>query len=148
MDKVSASRERVNRFHSKNPGKRTEYSKRWRAKYPEKAKALGREQQRRRQLRYGTEKRRLIAYKSLLKRKYGITLADYERMLVEQKGGCAVCSGITPYGRGDRWHVDHDHKTGKVRGLLCSRCNTALGLMQDSVTVAESAAQYLRKHRS
>jgi hypothetical protein len=53
----------------------------------------------------------------------GVTDADYDRMLNEQGGGCAIC-GNPPKSR--RLHVDHDHKTGKVRGLLCFRCNRAL----------------------
>jgi Recombination endonuclease VII len=53
----------------------------------------------------------------------GITDADYEALLAAQGGGCAIC-GNPPKTR--RLHVDHDHKTGKVRGLLCHRCNRAL----------------------
>ena len=59
----------------------------------------------------------------------GVTDAEYDRLLAAQGGGCAIC-GNPPKTR--RLHVDHDHKTGRVRGLLCHRCNRAL---PDWVTV-------------
>lgn len=66
-----------------------------------------------------------------LKRKYGITSADYDRMLADQSGGCALC-GVKPEalkaGRFREFlHVDHDHDTGKVRALLCPDCNLMIG---------------------
>jgi hypothetical protein len=63
---------------------------------------------------------------SLWKRKYGITRADYDGMLASQGGHCAVCPKTEPGGRGKYFHVDHDHQTGKIRGLLCFEHNTAL----------------------
>lgn len=63
------------------------------------------------------------------KRLYGITVADYDRMLANQGGGCGICQTTESKGRG-RFHVDHDHKTGKVRGILCHSCNTALGRVE------------------
>jgi hypothetical protein len=67
--------------------------------------------------------------KTNLKTKYGITPRDYERMLEAQGGGCATC-GRPP--RDDiSLHVDHDHRTGTVRGLLCFPCNNALGLLKE-----------------
>ena len=70
--------------------------------------------------------------KSHLKTRYGITDLDYYRILAEQGGGCAVCSTRSPNnGKGDRWFdVDHDHETGKVRGLLCRNCNLTLGVLE------------------
>lgn len=59
-------------------------------------------------------------------RKYNITRQDYDTMLAAQGGGCATCHKKEPGGRGSYFHVDHDHQTGKVRGLLCHECNTAL----------------------
>lgn len=84
--------------------------------------------------------------KSFLKRKYGITEADYLRMLEEQDGLCAICRTDKPRGRyEEHFHVDHDHETNVVRGLLCYRCNTAIGLLGDSVQVLESAVAYLSR---
>lgn len=62
--------------------------------------------------------------------RYGITLEDYERILESQNGGCAICETTTPGGRGNRFHVDHNHETGVVRGLLCWTCNRRLGVLE------------------
>src|SRR5262249_47723947 len=78
---------------------------------------------------------------SHLKRKFGITLADYEAMLVAQGGGCAICGDPEPEGRS--LHVDHDHEDGQVRGLLCFRCNNALGDLREDVALLSRAASYL-----
>ena len=75
------------------------------------------------------------------KRKYGVTLADYNRMYKEQKGGCKIC-GRRPK---RRLHVDHDHTTGVVRGLLCSSCNLALGLLSEDSSVVEKVVRYLKR---
>lgn len=83
------------------------------------------------------------------KRTYGISLEDYDVMLLEQGGVCAICGkeethrgrsgNITPLA------VDHNHVTGEVRGLLCHACNTTLGNVNDSVEILENAIAYLRK---
>lgn len=81
-----------------------------------------------------------------LKLAYGITIERYDYMLREQEGKCAICK--TDRCITDRQLcVDHDHKTGEVRGLLCSNCNRAIGLLSDSPHNAISAAQYLLKYR-
>jgi hypothetical protein len=64
--------------------------------------------------------------KSEIKRKYGITIEEHDRILIAQGDCCALCCTDTPRGQGT-WHVDHDHDTGVVRGLLCHSCNTMLG---------------------
>ncbi len=81
-----------------------------------------------------------------LKAKFGITVEQYDEMLAAQGGACAICQG-PPGGRWERFHVDHDHATGKVRGLLCHGCNTAIGLLGERHEVAERAAGYLKKHK-
>jgi hypothetical protein len=60
-------------------------------------------------------------------RRHGLTPADYDTMLAKQGGVCKIC-GRGP--QGDRLHVDHDHATGKVRGILCVSCNTTLGKLE------------------
>lgn len=78
-----------------------------------------------------------------LRRAYGITLARYEEMLVSQNGKCAVCGTNDP-GRGHpSFCVDHNHATGVVRGLLCHRCNAAIGLLGDDPQTILMAAKYL-----
>lgn len=81
-----------------------------------------------------------------LKRSYGITLADYTKMLEQQEHKCAICDGPGFKMKGQHnvlLVVDHDHETGDVRGLLCHNCNRALGLLQDSTKVVGSALSYL-----
>lgn len=77
------------------------------------------------------------------RRTYGITLADYDQMLVDQGGVCKICGADSPGGRGWRFQVDHCHLTGRVRGLLCYRCNTLLGNAQDSPATLARAIEYL-----
>lgn len=68
-------------------------------------------------------------------------------MLAAQNGGCAICSTTTPDGNARRFHVDHDHETGKIRGLLCHSCNTGIGKLRDDPDLLLSAVAYLRKGR-
>jgi hypothetical protein len=92
-------------------------------------------------------------YRANLK-KHGLTSEQYDALLAAQGGGCAICKGTTPYGRG-RFHIDHDHaccpgqrSCGKcVRGLLCGRCNPGLGAFQDSPDLLVAAAAYLMTSR-
>ena len=79
----------------------------------------------------------------LLGKRFGITPADYDSMLASQSGGCALCGVKTPGGRWARFHVDHDHATGRVRGLLCHGCNVALGQLGDSAEGLLRAYQYV-----
>ncbi len=79
----------------------------------------------------------------LLKKQFGITPDDYERMLKDQRGACKIC-GRSPGAR--RLHVDHDHKTGIVRALLCCQCNMMLGAAVDEPTTLRLAALYLEEH--
>lgn len=76
-----------------------------------------------------------------LRHQYGITLVDYDAMLAEQGGGCAVCG--VPSSGDRKLSVDHCHTSGRVRGLLCSRCNYALGLLDDRPELMRQAATYL-----
>ena len=76
---------------------------------------------------------------SRIKIRYGITKADYEKMLFVQMGLCAICL-MKPK---NKLHVDHDHLTGKVRGLLCGNCNKALGLLRDNTDFLSKAIEYL-----
>jgi hypothetical protein len=77
-------------------------------------------------------------------RKYGLSADEFEAMLATQGGCCAIC-GSDSAGRKDHeaLSVDHCHATGKVRGLLCSKCNTAIGLLNDDPRALLNAAAYL-----
>jgi len=76
---------------------------------------------------------------------YGLTLQDYDDLLKEQNGCCKICGTTDPRGqsKAGRFYVDHNHKTGKVRGLLCHDCNTAIGLLKDSPAIVAKAWDYL-----
>lgn len=76
-----------------------------------------------------------------LKWKFGITPEDYELMLAVQGGVCAICEQPSP--RRTRLDIDHDHATGEIRGLLCTFCNRAIGMLRDRPIVAARAARYL-----
>jgi hypothetical protein len=76
-------------------------------------------------------------------KKYGLTLDQYKSIVHQQKKKCAICDGYNGIGR--RLDVDHCHKTKRVRGLLCNRCNKALGLFKDSILILKSAISYLER---
>lgn len=77
-----------------------------------------------------------------LRKKYGITIEDFERMLAKQDGLCAICGQVPK----DTMDVDHDHATGKVRALLCHGCNVGLGAFGESQATMSAAIEYLRGH--
>lgn len=84
-------------------------------------------------------------------RKYGLTIEDYDRILAEQGGVCAIC-GSSPNPNGvraaSRLHPDHDHKTGRNRALLCLNCNVAIGHFRDDPDLMQAAADYIKRHRA
>lgn len=114
----------VERYRRNNPGAMAEACRRWRKKYPEKLK--------------------LTKRRANLKLWYGVTPEWVDQTLLTQKG-CAVCGTETPQSRGG-WNVDHDHATGKARGVLCGHCNRAIGLLSESPALCGAAAGYLRRH--
>jgi len=99
--------------------------------------------------RDGTKKDRPKAepYRAqVLKRKYGISQDTYSKLLRSQNGCCAICRTTNPGRNRKEWPIDHDHTTGKIRGLLCWKCNSALGLLKDSPDLCAKAAAYLRRN--
>ncbi len=77
-----------------------------------------------------------------LKKMFGISLEEYNQLLAAQGGGCAIC-GTKPKNRA--LHVDHNHKTGDVRGILCWWCNGLVGKLRDRPELADACATYLRR---
>ena len=105
---------------------RRNYMRIWREENREKHNRLARESHQRNKYKHIGEQR-----KYQLKRNYGITEEQYNEMFKKQNGLCYICKQ-PPHGHGlnkqlKRLHIDHDHNTNKIRGLLCSRCNGALG---------------------
>lgn len=89
---------------------------------------------------------RLQTRASQLRKRFGIGLEEYEAMLHKQGGSCAICGGPPVYGKG-YLSVDHDHRTGKIRGLLCDSCNTGLGKFKDDDRLVAHALIYLRQYK-
>jgi len=79
------------------------------------------------------------------KTKYGVTREDYEEMLVTQDGKCKICNKMFGNEHHNRPHVDHRHVDGKVRGLLCSKCNSLISFANESKEILEEAVKYLRE---
>lgn len=89
------------------------------------------------------DKKRESARRTLLKMKYGITPEDFNELLAHQGGQCAICSANEP---GDeQWHIDHNHETGQIRGLLCRNCNIGIGFFGDKPWLLRAAAGYLEE---
>lgn len=108
----------VRRFREKHPERVLEYAKKsyWKNK----------------------EKRKRQVRASVLKTKYGISVAQFEQMLAKYEQGCWICK------RQVKLCVDHCHSSGKTRGLLCGNCNSAIGMLRDSQDLLERAKAYLR----
>lgn len=119
----------ISQYQDKN-----EYQRQWRAENPDKVEKYKKDR--------NHEKVREAAWR----RRYGITRQDYLEMLESQEGKCAIC-GTTEIGRKNHthFHVDHNHTTKKVRGLLCDLCNRGLGYFKDTASILRKAANYLEE---
>lgn len=110
-------------WQKNNREKRAEAKKRWRLKNPSKV------------------------MEGELRRSFGITLSLYNQMLNNQNDRCAICNtDKSQFNR--RLSVDHDHKTDKIRGLLCDNCNHIIGQAKDNIEILKSAIQYLQDHNA
>ena len=89
---------------------------------------------------YRTERGRDVKRRGHFKQRYGITLEQHEQLYVIQNGCCKICGEPVAY---DKVCVDHDHKTNMIRGLLCNRCNTGIGLLGDTLEKIMRAVRYL-----
>jgi len=94
------------------------------------------------------ERRKLSGHADHLQYEHGMTEAQYELLLKSQNGVCAICGAIDAQNNWSKYLiVDHDHKTFKIRGLLCSLCNRALGYFKDNPKFLRKAAEYLEKNK-
>lgn len=115
---------RKKKAHEVNPERYNRKSKEWKEAHPEETK--------------------LADKKSQIKRKYGLTWDMYQEWIKRQNNKCAICLRNfiqikqTP-------HIDHDHKSKKIRGLLCATCNSALGHLKDDIVLFERAIEYLKR---
>jgi hypothetical protein len=97
-----------------------------------------------------TKSGKLSRRKSGIMNRFGLTLIAYDKLLKDQGGTCAICKGpetvLLKSGMLKHLAVDHCHKTGQVRGLLCHHCNVAIGSLKDSVELLKVTIMYLEKH--
>jgi len=89
------------------------------------------------------EKRKVFKVKS----KYGITIEEYNKMFNTQKGCCFICK-IHQTNLKKKLFIDHNHETGKVRGLLCGHCNSAIGFAKENIDILNNIINYLNLHKS
>lgn len=81
--------------------------------------------------------------KNQYKLQYGITIADYDKMFIQQKGLCQICKQSQQH---KRLAVDHCHITKNIRGLLCDSCNRGIGLLKDDLAILQNAVKYIKKN--
>ena len=131
--------------------RQTENARRWRANNPDAARKAVRKwrsanaaSHRAKQAEWrknNPDKHRAIETRKRLKASYGMTIAQWDALFEGQGRKCAICPATEPDGRG--WHVDHCHDTGKVRGILCCKCNIGLGHFRDNSELLTAAIKYL-----
>ena len=140
------------RMAHKTAEARREYNRRYREKNREKLRKQrlaweekNREAMKEYQHEYRAARREMLNAKKRLE-PYDLTQAELDTMLAVQDGACAICN-LLPSGKGPNavLHIDHDHGTGKVRGLLCQACNRGLGFFRDAPGRLTAAIEYLRK---
>lgn len=126
---------------------RREKERLWRLNNPEKVKEINLKNKDKRIKFYKSERGIKIYRKAHLKRKYGISLEEYDSILNNQNGVCAICNRQETAERNTFLSVDHCHKENKIRGLLCNNCNRALGLFGDNIELLKSAIEYLKTRK-
>jgi hypothetical protein len=121
----------------KDPEKRREYG---RAYWADPHGRAVKQAQLRRWQKNNPERIAAIRRKAMLKKNYGLTDEEYEAMVAAQGGACAICGTVA------KLVVDHNHETGKIRALLCHKCNRGLGHFNESPELMAAAIEYLRNH--
>lgn len=79
-----------------------------------------------------------------LKTNYGISIEDFNIILLSQNNSCKICKIKNQSGK--NWHIDHCHKNGKIRGILCQKCNQAIGMVYENIEILENMIQYLEEN--
>ncbi len=124
---------------------RNKNSYKWNKENPDKVKEANKLHKLTRKEYYSDPERKL-KYRNLdLQRRFGVTHTEYENMLKSQNGACAICKKFRLNKGKKHMAIDHCHKTGKVRGVLCHICNRGLGMFDDSQDLLTQAIEYLAK---
>jgi hypothetical protein len=130
---------RARAWRQANPERHRENARRWQQENPERHREI----QRRARKRHAEKMGRGHDYARMIRAKYGLTVEQVNVMREEQAGACAICRNTftkTP-------HIDHCHETGRVRGLLCYRCNVGIGYLRSSPALLARAMEYLGAHQ-
>ena len=118
---------------------KSEMYKDWEKRNPEKRKQLHQDF-------YAKKKERMRWY--WIESKYGMTKEKYNELLQQQNNGCKICGATEAKHRSsNNLLVDHCHVTGNYRGLLCNRCNTSLGFVNDDIELLENMVKYLKEYK-
>lgn len=142
LEKVKAQQKVYNKRHGFKRNVREKIRRQIDPAYRDRKLGYAREWRKR-----NPEKQTLSKKKSILKHQYGLTLEEYENMVRVSGGRCYICNKYKPATNcRNGLCVDHDHKTGKNRGLLCHSCNRALGLLGDNTEILEQAVKYLKEY--
>lgn len=121
-------------LYAANREKYTARAKAWRASNPEQSRSMSRR---------AHYRRKDVARAQKRMRKYGITPEQWDELFIRQGYKCAICSSSEPGATGKHWATDHCHKAGQIRGILCAKCNTGLGLFGDDIGRLRTAIGYL-----
>jgi hypothetical protein len=132
------SKEYNSAFYQANKEKIKARTNKWKSDNPERKRIANKNWHQR-----NLEKNKLRAWAAHLKRKFNISVSEWDEMYAEQNGRCKICHQPQDT---QRLAVDHDHETGEVRGLLCRTCNTAIGLMNDDPIILASAIKYVTRN--
>jgi hypothetical protein len=121
-------------FYAKNPERQKQIQQKGYKKHKDKRREASRKWH---------ENNPKAAKSNKLKKKYNISIEDYNTLLEKQNNTCAICQQENKHKRA--FHVDHCHETGKIRGLLCHSCNTGIGSLKDNIELLRAAINYLEQ---
>ena len=127
---------------------RAKAHKEWSVKNPEKIREINLKNREKRKQFYKSPEGVESSRKAHLKRVFGISLEQYDEMSKKQKHKCAICGKPEMNNKNKVLCVDHNHKTGAIRQLLCGLCNSGLGAFKDDKKLLKKAIKYLKKHES
>lgn len=122
---------------SERQERRRARSKLWKKNNPERVREVSRKWRE-------SNKEKTREYKTIAR--YGLNSEQVSAMRKNQASRCAICGGALKSGKST--HIDHDHRGGKVRGILCRKCNTLIGLAKENIAILHNAISYLQKHNN
>lgn len=126
-------------YNLKNKERRKEWFNDWKQKNPERLKELKKK---------SAEKNRLIERERKLKKFYNMSLEEFNLLSERQNHKCTICKKDAALEKNKNLVVDHCHRTGKVRSLLCDRCNRTMGSLEENIEILESMIKYIREYET